>query len=99
MRGVWTGLLVIAAAACAGPSQASLVRGRAAYDFGCSREATKIVDAELGVFRVEGCGYAATYQCNDELVFTAPCRQLFANKLDDGTPVKPMGPSALAKTR
>jgi len=89
----------LAAAGCAGPTQASIVRGRAAYDFGCARADTRIVDAEVGVYRIEGCGFAATYQCDDEQLFSAPCRQLFANKLDDGGPTKPVAGSSLAKTR
>ena len=65
--------------ACADVS--SHVRTRAAHDFGCSEEATRIVDAEVGVYRIEGCGFAATYECGDGAggVIT-DCKQVYVSK-------------------
>jgi hypothetical protein len=63
------------------------VRTRAARDFGCEEHATHIVDSEVGVYRIEGCGFAATYQCSDANGVLTECRQLTLAKV--GAPESP----------
>ena len=77
------------------------VRTRAAHDFGCSEQATRITDAEAGVYRIEGCGFAASYECSDGAggVIT-DCRRLYMSKAADSMPgTKPTAGSDLAKTQ
>ena len=87
--------------ACADVS--SQVRTRAAHDFGCSEQATRIVDSEVGVYRIEGCGFAASYECSDGAggVIT-DCRRLYMTRAADKTgaepSAKPVPGADLAKT-
>lgn len=37
----------------------------ASKDFSCAREQTVVTDQFGGVYRLEGCGFAATYQCSE----------------------------------
>jgi hypothetical protein len=77
------------------------VRTRAAHDFGCSEQATQIVDAAAGVYRIEGCGFAASYHCSDGAGgVTTDCRRLYLSKAADAqvAPKAAPGPG-LAKTR
>jgi len=85
--------------ACAGVS--TNVRTRAAHDFGCSEQATRITDKDSGVYRIEGCGYAASYHCSDGAGgITTDCRRLYLSKIADtqgGS--KPAAGADLAKTQ
>jgi hypothetical protein len=77
------------------------VRSRAAHDFGCAEQATRITDAAAGVYRIEGCGFAASYQCGDGPggVIT-DCRRLYLSKVADAQAgSKPAHGADLAKTR
>jgi len=77
------------------------VRSRAAHDFGCSEQATQITDAEAGVYRIEGCGFAASYQCSDGAGGVTPeCRRLYLSKAADAQAGSKPAPGAdLAKTQ
>jgi hypothetical protein len=91
--------LGLAMVACADVS--THVRTRAAHDFGCSEQATRIVDEEVGVYRIEGCGFAATYECGDGAggVIT-DCKQVYVSKAPEGGSVPKSAPgSDLAKTQ
>jgi hypothetical protein len=94
---LWPVGLGLGLVACANPS--TQVRARAARDFGCEEHATRIVDSEVGVYRIEGCGFAATYQCSDANGIATDCQQVYLTKV--GEPEAPSksepGPN-LAKT-
>jgi hypothetical protein len=84
--------------ACADP--ATQVRARAARDFGCEEHATRIVDSDVGVYRIEGCGYAASYQCSDAEGISTDCRRLYLSKVGEPeAPNKSEPGSDLAKTQ
>jgi hypothetical protein len=76
------------------------VRTRAAHDFGCSEQATRITDAAAGVYRIEGCGFAASYECADGAGgVTTDCRRLYMSKAGDSPAMtKPGAGSDMAKT-
>ena len=79
MRALYWAGLGLGMVACS--SVDSQVRTRAARDFGCSEQATRIVDKAVGVYRIEGCGFAASYQCSDGAGgITTDCRQLYLSK-------------------
>lgn len=43
----------------------SQVVARASHDFSCAREQTVITDQFGGIYRLEGCGFAASYECRE----------------------------------
>ena len=91
--------LALCMVACADVS--SQVRTRAAHDFGCSEQATRIVDSAVGVYRIEGCGYRASYECGDGTGgVNTDCRRLYLTKAaDQAQPTaKPAAGDGLAKT-
>lgn len=59
------------AAGCA--SMESHVVARASRDFSCAREETVITDVLGGLYRLEGCGFAATYDCQENSSLRVSC--------------------------
>lgn len=43
----------------------SQVVAKASHDFSCAREQTVITDQFGGIYRLEGCGFAASYECHE----------------------------------
>ena len=75
------------------------VRSRAAHDFSCAQEHTRIVDAEAGVYRMEGCGLVASYVCAENSALDMHCDRVYFGKMTDA-PVRKTGErSSLAKAR
>lgn len=74
--GVVVGTLALVCA-CAGGNEA-YVRSQAAADMSCQPEQTVIVDAEVGVYRVQGCGQEAGYRCPE---MGSHCRRMFVKPL------------------
>ncbi len=63
--------LFVAAAGCA--SMESQVVARASRDFSCARERTVITDQFGGIYRLEGCGFVATYECRENGSLRVAC--------------------------
>lgn len=100
MREMWVvvaGILICTASAC-GADMSQRVKSKAAHDFACNEEQTRIVDAAEGVYRITGCGMVAGYQCNETASLTTRCQQLYVNKVsdDEGAP-KASETSSMAK--
>lgn len=96
---MWAGLglgLGLGLVGCADPG--TQVRARAARDFGCEEHATRIVDSEVGVYRIEGCGFAASYQCSDANGIATNCRRLYMSKVAPEAPSKEQPGAGLAKS-
>jgi hypothetical protein len=64
------------------------VRNQAAADMSCQPEQTQIVDAEVGIYLVRGCGQEASYKCPE---MGSHCRRLFLRVL----PQEAAAPEAL----
>ena len=75
------------------------VRSRAARDFSCAQEHTRIVDAEAGVYRMEGCGLVASYVCAENSALDMHCDRVYFGKVPDAPARKPGAGSTLAKAR
>lgn len=74
------------------------VKSRAAHDFSCGVEQTQIVDAEGGVYRLEGCGFQASYHCTEDSGLKMQCQRLYMSEIAE--PVdKPENGSSLAKSQ
>lgn len=76
------------------------VKSKAARDFACNEDDTRIVDATEDVYRVTGCGMVASYQCSEKgTSLSMRCEQLYVNKAPDeeSTPKGEPG-SSLAKS-
>jgi hypothetical protein len=75
------------------------VRSRAARDFSCREDQTRVVDEESGVYRITGCGLEASYQCRENgTTLSTRCEQLYVAKLPTA-PEKLGAGSSLAKER
>jgi hypothetical protein len=93
------GLLVIVAMAWLGCADVgSQVRTRAAHDFSCREDQTRIVDAEAGVYRIAGCGLEASYHCSEENGASQRCQRLYLSKAAEPEPKRRPG-STLAKSQ
>lgn len=79
-------------------SMKAQVRARAARDFACSEAETRIVDAVEGVYRLEGCGFEASYECRENATLDVTCQQLYMNKLSDRQEPKSRAGQGQAKT-
>jgi len=75
------------------------IRGRAARDFSCAEEHTRIVDAEAGVYRMEGCGLVASYVCAENSALDMHCDRVYLAKIQDAPARKAVGGASLAKAR
>jgi hypothetical protein len=78
---VAAGILICTASAC-GADMSQRVKSRAARDFACSEDQTRIVDAADGVYRVTGCGMVASYQCGETASLSMHCEQLYQSKAE-----------------
>jgi hypothetical protein len=79
----------------------SRVKSRAARDFSCNEDQTRIVDAESGVYRITGCGLVASYQCSETASLSTRCQQLYVTKADDSAapvPAKDEAAASMAKS-
>lgn len=54
----------------------SQVVTHASHDFSCAREQTTITDQFGGIYRLEGCGFAATYECREEASLQVSCEAI-----------------------
>jgi hypothetical protein len=88
-------VLVLVLAGCA--DMGAQVKHRAARDFSCAEAQTRIVDAEAGVYRIEGCGLEASYQCTEDRRFNMRCERLYMSKIDARAP-KQQSSTSLAKS-
>jgi hypothetical protein len=73
-------LLFIAIAGCrfllACASMENVVINVAARDFACPADRTVITDVVVHTYRVEGCGSAATYSCQESSGLRTSCSQV-----------------------
>jgi len=75
---------------CGGGNEA-YVRSQGAADMSCQPEQTVIVDAEVGLYKVQGCGQEAGYRCPE---IGSHCRRMYLKPLpgpgaDAGVPAGP----------
>ena len=89
----------VAFIACSGGAMTSQVRTRAARDFSCGEEHTRIVDSESGVYLIQGCGLQASYRCSESASLSTECQRVFLSKLQDAPEHKSSPSSNLAKSR
>jgi hypothetical protein len=76
------------------------VRTLAARDLSCGEEHTRIVDSESGVYRMQGCGFEASYTCAETASLDIRCERIYIGKLDEAAgEEKPTSGSSLAKSR
>ena len=54
----------------------SQVVTHASRDFSCAREQTTITDQFGGIYRLEGCGFAATYECRENASLRVSCEAI-----------------------
>jgi hypothetical protein len=94
---VVAGILICTASAC-GADISQRVKSKAARDFACNEDQTRIVDAAEGVYRITGCGMVAGYQCSETANLSTRCEQLYVSKAsdDEGAP-KDSQTSSMAK--
>lgn len=62
---------------CGGGNEA-YVRSQAVADMSCQPEKTIIVDAEVGMYKVRGCGQEAGYRCPE---MGSHCRRMYLTPL------------------
>jgi hypothetical protein len=79
---VAAGILICTVSAC-GADLSQRVKSKAARDFACNEDQTRIVDAAEGVYRITGCGMVASYQCSETASLSTRCEQLYVSKLSD----------------
>jgi hypothetical protein len=75
------------------------IRSRAARDLSCAEEHTRIVDAEAGVYRMEGCGLVASYVCAENSALDMHCDRVYLGKMPEAPTRKTGGGASLAKAR
>ena len=97
LSGMCVLFLALAGCGAVGADVGAQVKSRAARDFSCGEAQTRIVDAEAGVYRIEGCGLAASYQCTEDRAFNTRCQRLYLSKLETQEP-KPQPSASLAKS-
>jgi hypothetical protein len=90
------GLLACALLGCS--DMQSQVRTRAAHEFSCQEDQTRIVDAEAGVYRISGCGLEASYHCTEDNSLNTRCQRLYLSKVEEPA-AKPVSGSSLAKSQ
>ncbi len=89
--------IVSGLAACA--DVRTQVRTRAARDFSCAAQQTRIVDAAEGVYRLAGCGLEASYVCaEDRTTLGTHCNRIYMSKIPATQP-KPAASASLAKSQ
>jgi hypothetical protein len=82
VRLLWSGAAPGAlafAVGCAGGNEA-YVRAQGAADMSCQPEQTVIVDSEVGLYRVQGCGQEAGYRCPE---IGNHCRRMYLKPLPE----------------
>jgi len=67
-------VLFLVASGCA--SMETRVVARAAHDFTCGREQTVITDQFGGIYRVSGCGFTASYECQENGSLVVSCQAI-----------------------
>jgi hypothetical protein len=68
------GCASVALGGCA--SMDTMAVARASRDFSCTREQTLITDQFGSIYRIEGCGFAATYECREGSDLRISCTAL-----------------------
>ena len=71
--------MLVFALGCAGGNQAHVL-SQASADMSCPPERTVIVDDEVGIYRVRGCGQEAGYRCPE---MGSHCRRTFLQALPE----------------
>jgi hypothetical protein len=95
MRGIWVAaaIMICTATAC-GADMSQRVKSKAARDFACNEDQTRIVDAAEGVYRITGCGMVAGYQCSETASLSTRCEQLYVSKAADEESTPKLDPAS-----